>query len=81
MYAVDVLIVESLNGLVRRDLKEHLVPALCHGQEHVPLDHAAPRPIQPGLENKHDQVLTEGLSGFNNFWQVFSGNSLFLQLQ
>jgi len=35
---------------VGRDLKDHPVPNPRHGQGHLPLDQAAPSPIQPGLE-------------------------------
>ena len=36
---------------VGRDLKAHPVPALCHGQGHLPLDQVAQSPIQPGLDH------------------------------
>lgn len=35
--------------MVGRDLKNHPVPILCHGHRHLPSDHAAPSPIQPGF--------------------------------
>lgn len=48
-YVVQTFI-ESQNhsiAWVGRDLKAHLVPTLCHGQD--PPDHASQGPIQPGL--------------------------------
>jgi len=35
----------------RRDLEDHLVQPLSHGQGHLPPDQAAQSPIQPGLEH------------------------------
>ena len=34
---------------VGRDLKDHLIPAPCHEQGHLPLHQVAQSPIQPGL--------------------------------
>ncbi|EOA93912.1 hypothetical protein Anapl_14400, partial [Anas platyrhynchos] len=36
---------------VGRDLKDHPVPAPCHGQGHLPPAQAAQSPIQRGLEH------------------------------
>lgn len=33
------------------DLKDHLVPTPCHGQEHFPLDQIAQGLTQPGFED------------------------------
>lgn len=30
-------------------LKDDLIPNPCHGQEHLPLNQVAPRPVQPFL--------------------------------
>lgn len=40
------------------NLKEHLVLSPCHGKGHLPLDQAAPWPIQPGLEHLQDGEYT-----------------------
>lgn len=39
---------------VGTNLKRHLVPSPCHGKGHLPLNQAAPRPTQPGLELLQD---------------------------
>jgi len=35
---------------VGKNLIDHLVPPLCHGQGHLPLDQVAQSPIQRGLQ-------------------------------
>jgi len=40
-----------IEWLVWGDLKDHLVPSLCHGQGCQPLGHVAQDPIQFGLKH------------------------------
>lgn len=36
---------------VEKNLKDHLIPPSCHGQELLPLDQVVQDHIQPGLEH------------------------------
>jgi len=49
-------------ALVGRDLKDHLIPNLCRGQDCQPLgqalDQVAQGPIQPGLGTEHSDCIS-----------------------
>jgi len=46
---------------VGKDLKDLLAPTFRYGQGHLPLDHVAQRPIQPGLNSAREGTSTASL--------------------
>lgn len=56
-----------------RDIIEHRVPAPCHGQSHLPLEHLPQSPIQPGLGHfPMEETSTASLG--NPYSQEFPAN-------
>lgn len=56
---------------VERNLKDHLVPNLYHGQGHPPLFQVAPSPFWPGLEHCRDGAATDSMANLCQ-WIPFS---------